>query len=97
MGIRLKRYIMKEQEWPHANPCSRCGKQPEQSEIFGIYYVQCRQCDKIEMSVTKKLVTENWNNLYGRTDTHYSKTTPTTDGGRSKEKAISAERKVCAS
>lgn len=71
MGIRPKGYKMKGNDWPHANPCSKCGKEPEQTEIFGMYYCQCRDCEKIEVSITKKLVTENWNNLYGRQNTGY--------------------------
>ena len=76
------------EEWPVANPCSKCGRKPEQTKVFDLYYVQCRHCGKVEVSITKKIVTENWNSLYGRTTKHYLKTTPATDGGRSKSKTI---------
>ena len=81
--------------WPVANPCSKCGKQPEQSEIFGMYYCQCRNCDKIELSVSRKMVTENWNKLYGRQNTGYKTASASTaNGGRCEEKVVQGGRTV---
>lgn len=77
---------MNTKEWPHANPCSKCGREPDKFEIFGLYYVQCRNCDKIELSISPKLVVQNWNELYGRTTVHRSKKTPTGNGGCGKSK-----------
>ena len=82
---------MNKNEWPRANPCSRCGKKPEQIEIHGLYYVQCKNCERIEVSVTKKIVTENWNSLYGRTNMHYSSSAPKTNGGRGKKKTVKSK------
>lgn len=56
--------MVKEVDEDDILPCAKCKTKPRFYEVTGLWYIQCSgKCERMEVSVSKKRVIENWNEL----------------------------------